>query len=143
MNTKQISLGVLASMMVGTALPLDQNSVKRGIKNKGKHLIQCLKGNEPCTKTDFAILAVSLLVVRSSFYAAISVGKHYYAPSAHPGAEKGPDKIDRENIIGSSSKVIAKLLKFGPGKLPKRMVRKARRWWAKTPNNNGSKDQKR
>ncbi len=77
MNTK-ITLGILASMMVGTTLPIDQQPVKKGRWN---HLKECLKGNEPCTKTDFAILATSLLLARSSFHAALSVGTHTFKRS--------------------------------------------------------------
>ena len=130
MNKTSITLAILASMVVGTTHPLDQHSVKRGIKNKGKHLIQCLKGKEPCTKTDFAILTTSLLLAHSSFHAVLAIGKHTYKPSTHTGIESSPDKVRRKNFIGTTARKVDQLLRWGPGRFPKRMVRKARKWWA-------------
>ena len=145
MNKTKITLTLLVSMVMGTALPLNQLAIKQlrsSAKKKGSHLIQCLKGKEPCSKTDFAILATALLVARSSFHAILSIGKHTYEPSAHQSVDSIPDKVSRKNFIGTTARKVDKLLNWGPGRLPKRMVRKARIWWA-TTTNNGSGEQTR
>ncbi len=139
MNKTKIILTLLVSIIMGTTLPLDQQPVK---KSRWNHLKECLKGNEPCTKTDFAIFGVALLLARSSFHATLSIGKYYYEPSAH-SVEADADKVTRTNLIGTSSETVSKFLKkWGPGRLPKRMVRKTRKWWA-TPTHSSTGKQKR
>ncbi len=136
MNKLKITLAILASMLTATTLPLDQQPVK---KSRWNHLKECLKGNEPCTKTDFAIFGVALLLARSSFHAILSIGKYYYEPSAH-SVEADADKVKRTNLIGTSSETVSKFLKkWGPARLPNRMVRKARKWWATPTHSSTSK----
>lgn len=127
MNKTKIILAILANMIMGTTLPL----VEQKPKSRWKHFKECFKGNEPCTKTDFAILGTSLLVARSSFYALLAVGEYRYEPSTHT-VEASPDKVKREGLIGDTARTINRVLKWGPGRFPKRIARKARIWWSTT-----------
>ncbi len=141
MHTRNITLAILASITVGTTLPLNTPTMKQvrgSIKKKGWHLIQCLKGNEACTKTDFLILGASLLFARSSFYAALKIGKSEYKREP----ENHGDKIksyNRETPIGRFSLQLNRLLRWtGPGKFPETAVRVFRKRMARNaPGNSG------
>ncbi|TET34724.1 hypothetical protein E3J61_02490 [Candidatus Dependentiae bacterium] len=79
-------LGLLASSLSFTAFPMEQEAPtiaepakadRNGrvvqtidkVMDKLKHIKQCLQGKETCSKTDFAVLAGSLLFLRGVFYA--------------------------------------------------------------------------
>ncbi len=135
MNKTHIALAILASIITGTTHPLDLQHTKRGIKNKGKHLIQCLKGKETCTKTDFAILGASLLFMHSSFHAALKVGRSVYKPET----ENLGDKIrrgKREGTVGHCSRKLNRFLRWiDPGQLPETTIRRIRKKSARVANN--------
>lgn len=88
-NTKKLLLGLLASSFAFNAFPMEQEAPtitepakaeRRGkvvqtidkVMEKLKHIKQCLQGKETCSKTDFAVLAGSLLFLRGIFYAVAS-----------------------------------------------------------------------
>ena len=132
MNKIQVTLIVLTSMVVGTTLPLD---LKRGIKDKGKHLVRCLQGKEPCSKTDFALLGISLLFLHSSFNAALHIGKSVYKPEEENHHDK-IETLDREGSIGHYSRKLNRLLRWtSPGRLPETVVRVLRKKRARTAQN--------
>jgi len=79
-STKKIVLGLLVSSLSFQAFPMEQAAPaptkKQNIRiqtinfiqDKLEHIKNCLQGKETCSKTDFAIMAGSLLFLRSLFY---------------------------------------------------------------------------
>lgn len=133
MNTSNLTLEILALVIMCTALSTEQQpalSLGKRMQQKAEHLMRCLQGKDPCSKTDLVILATSLLVVRSSFYALLAVGKYRYEPSAHVSVDESPDKVELKGVIGNAARAIDMILDWGPGKLPEKIVRNIRMWWA-------------
>lgn len=125
MNKIQVSLGVLVSLTVSIIRPLDMQPAKRGIKKKGTHLVRCLQGKEPCTKTDFAIFGASLLLLRSSFFAALSLVTHEYVRS-----HTVDQFADRQKRTGTIPEHVRKYAQWLPGRLPQTLLHKARMRWS-------------